>query len=384
MTVGETISLEATLQSPKGRAVRMLRGLINGSGIRQGDRLPAESKLAHEFGVSRVTLRSALAVLEREGVVRRERNVGCILARSGKPASSLMARTIVLVTDLRAALNGQVFGGSSDALVSGVIDSSGRQGLDFLCVSSFDEQDNQWLEELISARPRGVILSCWIGSIPWQLDLLRQVTAAGLPVVSFGHSSLFDGFDTVRSDHQAGTEQLVHCLAERGKRRILRLWTLPPETAWIQEHNKGYEKAVGALGLPLIPAAHVEAMLERVGEDEGNFRIRARQFAGYLAEHLHCRDPIDAIMVGTDSEALVAVAACRLFGRNDIAVVGYDNYWRTSPERQWEPGMPVATVDKNNHRLGEMMVELLTQRIKGALPPGPQRWLIPQQLIVTN
>src|SRR5262245_27157535 len=94
-------------RSPKSRAVAALRDLIETSGLREGDRLPAESKLAAEFDVSRMTLRSALGVLEREGLVRRQRNIGCVCAVPNTSSRrGLMAKTLVLVSDHLPASDG--------------------------------------------------------------------------------------------------------------------------------------------------------------------------------------------------------------------------------------------------------------------------------------
>ncbi|WP_018250192.1 GntR family transcriptional regulator [Orenia marismortui] len=44
-----------------------------------GDRLPSESKLSENFGVSRATLREALRVLEKEGKVNRQQGIGTFI-----------------------------------------------------------------------------------------------------------------------------------------------------------------------------------------------------------------------------------------------------------------------------------------------------------------
>jgi DNA-binding LacI/PurR family transcriptional regulator len=370
------------VSSPRRRALQLLRAMVKSGTIGIGERLPAEAKLASQMKVSRVTVRSALAVLEREGLVRRERNVGCVRVHDRSTQTSLMSNTVVLLNDHKVAEDAGVFSGTSDAVVSGVIDGVSRRNKNFYRIAPM-EGSEQWLGELIDARPLGVVVSLWNWPETSQVSLIERLTASGLPVVAFGHNELFDDFDTVRTDHRGGTEQLVHALAKAGKRRILRAW-VPSGASWIRDHDAGYDKATHALGLDTIPAIHVAGLLPREVTGDVNFRVRARHFAGYLAEHIHCENPIDAIMVATDWEALVALAACRLYGRTDIAVVGYDNYWRTIAERQWESAAPFATVDKNNHRLGEELVSLLMQRIAGSLPPEPQTRLIEQRVVLTS
>ncbi len=90
-------------------------------------------------------------------------------------------------------------------------------------------------------------------------------------------------------------------------------------------------------------------------------------------------------MVSTDCDALLALAACRILGRTDIRVTGYDNYWEELHERQWEPAIPFATIDKNNHRLGQEMAALLFQRLAGRqLSPGPHCQFLKQRLVLSE
>jgi len=375
------LATATTMGSPKARTVVALRAFLKKSGLREGDRLPAESKLAAEFAVSRMTLRSALAVLEREGMVRRKHNYGCTYAAPHLVKRGIMARTIVLLSDHAMASDSHLFTGDSTSVVSGVIDRANRHKINFLRTHPDWERD-AWIDELIAERPCGVVLSFWNRPIDWQMKLANRLAVGNVPLVVWGEHAAFNGYDRVRSDHLGGAAQLVRTLAAHGKQRILRLWTPPPGTSWIEAHNRGYEQAVTALGLEPIPAVYVEKFLPRDQQSETTFQAQVRQFAGYLVEHLCRENPIDAIMVGTDFEVFIALAACRLFGRQDMAVTGYDNYWQHAPERQWESGIPLATVEKSNHRLGEEMVELLIQRIQNALPAEPQERLLEQQVVV--
>lgn len=68
-----------TIKRPKSiirQVNEILRERIRSQVYKSGDRLPAESDLAKEFDVSRATVRSALALLESEGLILRKQGVG--------------------------------------------------------------------------------------------------------------------------------------------------------------------------------------------------------------------------------------------------------------------------------------------------------------------
>jgi GntR family transcriptional regulator len=62
------------------RAAEAVEDLIATTGLTAGARLPPETQLAATIGVGRSTLRDALAVLERAGVLERRWGVGTIVA----------------------------------------------------------------------------------------------------------------------------------------------------------------------------------------------------------------------------------------------------------------------------------------------------------------
>ncbi len=57
-----------------------LRRLIEGGRLRPGDAVPSESELQRRYRVSRITVRRALAELEREGLVEARQGVGTFVA----------------------------------------------------------------------------------------------------------------------------------------------------------------------------------------------------------------------------------------------------------------------------------------------------------------
>lgn len=73
-----TVSADARVPhvSASARAARALRQKLSGGSWAAGDRLPSEPDLAKELGVSRVSVRSALAQLQTEGLISRRHGAG--------------------------------------------------------------------------------------------------------------------------------------------------------------------------------------------------------------------------------------------------------------------------------------------------------------------
>jgi GntR family transcriptional repressor for pyruvate dehydrogenase complex len=70
----------AEAPSTRDRVVEHVRRLIEGGGLKPGDRLPGERDLAHELGVSRPSVRSGLEALESMGVIVSRRGAGTFIA----------------------------------------------------------------------------------------------------------------------------------------------------------------------------------------------------------------------------------------------------------------------------------------------------------------
>lgn len=62
--------------------MNMLRRKIEQGELAPGDKLPREMELAKTFGVSRVTLRQALSILEADGLLDRERGHGTFISKT--------------------------------------------------------------------------------------------------------------------------------------------------------------------------------------------------------------------------------------------------------------------------------------------------------------
>jgi len=78
----EDLSPDLTADLPRWRQIELsLLKEIDAGGLKVGDRLPGENALAPHFGVTRTTVRRALAELRQKGVLRIEQGRGAFVER---------------------------------------------------------------------------------------------------------------------------------------------------------------------------------------------------------------------------------------------------------------------------------------------------------------
>lgn len=85
---------ESEARSLEDRAAARLRGLIRDGTFSVGEQLPAEPELAKRLGVSRQTLRAALAELVTDNILTRRRGVGTFVAESAPLMSHGLERLL--------------------------------------------------------------------------------------------------------------------------------------------------------------------------------------------------------------------------------------------------------------------------------------------------
>ncbi len=369
--------------SPRSRALRHVRAELARNAWRAGERLPTEEALAAQIGISRRTMRAAYAQLEREGLVLARGRAGRFCAESRAAPRGILTDTIGLLTEF-TDIGPRRFGGLLSVVDSGVVDAVARSGRHLLLIhpDGFTAED---CGGLLPATPLGVV------SVPEGDDgkelaaCLQRMRQAGAAVVAGSDAAGLRAFDRVAFDHAAGARESVAFLAARGRRRILRVW-LDITRDWLALRDGGYEQAVRSAAIPNLPALRVPGLLKRNEmPDPANLAQRARQYAGFLLEHLRGPDAVDALLLTSDSDLFPVAVACRLCGREpgrDLDLVGYDNFWESCWERALESAQPAATVDKQNHACGVALVDLLLERVAGRLPPEPQlRWFAPRLVV---
>ena len=374
---------------PAIKVSRRVRAMIESGILTTGDRVPSERDLAMCLGVDRGTVRRGLALLESQGVLQARGKSGRIVIDAGRPRSRVLARTIAVVGSAAGVnIPGHRESGWAEAVVLGAQEAAHNAKYNILSLNP-DAVEGVELNHLLTEGVAGVVLVDVFGPRQHWLTVIERIRACGVPFALYGDDPTIADCDRVISDHAAGAEALTRFLLEQGRRRpLLILSAEDVDTYWAAMRRVGYERACAAAGVQALPTLITPpCTLSFVGDDPGRFAASVCFYAGCLLEALRKPMAPDALLAPSDGVCPMLAAACRLHGRKpgrDIAIVGYDNYWRDCIERRLEPFTPAATVDKHNAACGRALVELLLERISGKLPDAPQRRIMAPELIVIH
>lgn len=144
-----------------------LRRQIQSSGLRRDARLPRETELAELYGISRMTLRNALARLEGAELVRREHGVGTLI----NPQSTVLTCDLSLMKRLQTQIRDQGFEPGVVITQRKAVKPAAKVAT---ALDMADDDDAHFIERLITVdrRPTALIRS-WVPAaiLPGELVL---------------------------------------------------------------------------------------------------------------------------------------------------------------------------------------------------------------------
>ncbi len=370
-------------ESSRDMVVRTLVQWI-GDGVLPGNTMvPPERELCRRLGVSQRTVQRAFEILESEKIVLRKGPRTRIVAgrsKANEGARSLLNTVLVFSNTL--APDPRHGAGWSDAILKGILEGLALADLHALVFNS--KHVDREIGRLLEQKPFGILL----GELPADgagCNPLDRLLKSGAPAVAYGNDEKFGGVDRVASDHESGAFELTRSLIARGRKRIMMLGsTNCKKLYWFCGRTAGYEKAVSEAGIRPMPPLVEEPLLLNPDSARENWAVSSHCHAGYLAEYFSTHGKPDAIMTLSDGNVPGVASACRILGLEpgrDIDIVGYDNYWNESPDREFDPYLPPFTVDKLNVEMGREMVRMLSRRKNGELPPEPQLRLMKPEVI---
>jgi DNA-binding LacI/PurR family transcriptional regulator len=189
-----------------------IRGRISGGNLGPGDCVPSERELSRTMGVSRVTARSGLNRLVREGLLRREPGRGYFLRAEGAAAPGRAGGSALVFAHSRPAED--MGSGEHSRIWAGAREEAARAGRAVMVFPVGGPVVGPAQAAELAGAAAGVI--CDHGDD----GSLRALLDAGLPVVRV-HFPFGSGLvDAVTQDNLGGIGAAVEHLAGRGHRRV--------------------------------------------------------------------------------------------------------------------------------------------------------------------
>ena len=338
----ERISLELRSEIATGRL---------GAGVR----LPSEHELAGRFGVSRGTVRQALASLRQHGLIEAVPGRGSFVRRAAPAPAEARRRAVgVVVPSVAKPYVPEILAGIEDELhdlgYSMLVGSSG----------STSAQEAGRIERLLREGACGLIVYP-IDNRP-EPAVFEELLRRDFPLVFIDRYLPGVAADTVISDNVGGAFSGVTHLVELGHRRIGFISTDNMMTTSVLERYQGYQQALLHAGLDSDPELVLSSLPAETiwpGADRSSVERNVARLVPYLERD----DRPTAVLALHDVIATYvfeAAASIGLRAPDDLAIVGFDD----EPIARAHV-LPLTTVWQPRERMGGQAAVLLVDRLEG-------------------
>lgn len=359
-----------------------IKDKINQKVLEEGTCLPASHKLAEEYGVSTITVTSALNALKEAGYLIRIKGKGSFvkLPKDQEPAGeSIISGEESEVSNSEAA-NKE---GCHQKIIGLVLEHvSSCFGLDMLyamdqcaqeagyrlCIrfSYGDrEKETEEINFLKELGARGLIVMPCHGKY-YNTGILKLVIEH-FPMVLIDKQMEGIPVSSVRTDNYGAMKALVDYLASQGKKRIGFITAAESGTSSVKDRRKGFWDAIKAAGLERMPECFLETDGEiKVFSDEFDFK-QAEAMEQYLKEN----EGLDAVVCVEYGVAKYLGMFKTELNRRGIKVCCMDeNYLSPGNER-------FTHVKQDERKIASCAVRLLIHQMEGGMEAGEVDYLVP-------
>lgn len=315
------------------------------AGLRPGTKLDSESALSKRFTTSIVTVREALLLLAREGLLIRKQGSGTYVA---EPPKSLH---LAILTDghLYNAQTSPFFMSAAMAMVR-LFAAAGYAARCYMgaqkeCPADKDRPVTYWSDAVKKQEVLGVAALATQPNATW----MEPLTARQVPIVGPAHRYEYG----VTHDHANFARRAVEYLVARGRRRIALLgWHSRQEPSAYYDRTLDELRAAHGLQTPPDWAPPAASHLQ-VGETWRQFR------------RLWSASPLkpDGLVIGDDWQAREVVPAlleCGIRIPEDLLLLAHSN-----KGSGLSYPFPVVELEHDPESYGEAMGKLLLQRLRG-------------------
>lgn len=358
------------LKAPKHKLVRdALARRIDTGVYAPGTMIPPEQDLCLEFGVSRITVRQAMASLVSEGLLNRHRGRGTFVHKpDDQNTNRERCISLIMCNDLGLLMS---------QLIRGVEQAVAQAGYDLMVRFSNDdvEQEKHSLDQASDRRVAGVLI--YPTGHPSEAHPncfhFLKLEQAGIPTMFLdcSLSQLPLGFAT--SANFEGMKLLTEHLLDQGHQRIMYLNAVTSVSS-LQQRLKGFEAALRSRKLMFEPADVIPVQPREEGADD------IEQARKAVSEFLASGGKLSSAMLGANSYyAIGAFQALKEAGirvPDDIALAGYDD-----PPEAAVLEVPLTTLRVPVAEIGAAAARALLQCIQKKTGTQNQRIMMPGELI---
>lgn len=344
---------------------QVLRERIEQGIFPRGSLLPSERQLAISLGVSRLTLRRAIAPLVHDGTLENQPGRGTLVADSSAEDTERLPWKIMAL--VLPDISNRFFAEVAESVEYAAL----QQGYQILLCNSRHQAhlEEFHLRQLAERGVDGVIFS----HDP-HLEIPKsfaRLVAAEVPTVVLFCGDPPPNCDTITLDDRAGVEQALRYLLSLGHRRIG--FVRPVAAGLVHLRETHYREFLHQHQLS-VPAGSTIDILDR---DESSVR---KELESLLRDGN--RERPTAFVCGNDHVALMLMKQAGCLGLTipkDLSIVGFDNLRFVE-----HLAVPLTTVDQPKQEMGRRAAEMLFERINTKATTPPRHEVFRPHLIIRD
>lgn len=229
------------------KVVQWVKEQIEAGKLKDGDKLESEHVLSRQFGISRQTVRHALAVLEREKLlVGRQGSGNYVTLLAEHKASAVKGKTVTL---LSTYVNAYIF----PNIIQGMEQVLAEHGYALRVVFTYNkfETERKILEDILAMdEVDGLIVEPTQSALPnLNIEYYQEILKRKIPIIFFhSHYDALPISHVSINDREAGQVATKH-LIDSGHKKIGGIFKL--EDAQGHRRFSGYVQALLDAGLPI-------------------------------------------------------------------------------------------------------------------------------------
>lgn len=232
---------------------------IQAGRLKPGDRVPSESELSAQFGVSRITSKKALETLQIEGVVVRSRGRGTFVADSpvvpnGYEIDRSLSQLPVVAIDPTTRRIGFIVPNVAESfglrLLNAIETRATEYGYQFVLRRTMGQRqaEIEAIREFAASGIAGLVIFPVHGE--YYNDELLRVVLNGYPVVLVDRYLRGIAVSSVCTDNYAASKAITTILIQQGHTQLAFFSPPPERTTSVEDRRRGFAAALREHGLP--------------------------------------------------------------------------------------------------------------------------------------